>query len=77
MSQCYDKAILIAEKLRKQFKELTIAESLKIAVEINRNEILKEAFVVGYASPTVLEAIAMALGFKPVNDITATRESLM
>lgn len=76
-SQCYTKAILIAEQLRRNFKGLSISDSLKIAVEINRNEILKEAFITGYDTPTALEAIAIALGFKPANDVTASKESLV
>ena len=61
-----NQVIKIAEGLRKNFSNLSDFESLKIAVEIDRNNILKKAFV---ADPTergqsALEAIAVALGFE-------------
>lgn len=55
----------IAEDLRKTYSELTIAESLTLAVQIERNQILENAFSVSRSDshPPSLEAIAISLGY--------------
>ena len=47
-------------------KTLDLADALKLAIEIERNMILKSAFVVRDDNdyPSALEAIAIALGYK-------------
>lgn len=44
------------------FEELTEVEALKLAVKIQQNRILSDAFVVREGVPSALEAIAMELG---------------
>jgi hypothetical protein len=56
-----------AEILMKEYPTLTPYEALRIALEEERNIILEEALGTrnGQMSPVYLEAIGMALGFKP------------
>lgn len=55
----------IAEGLRKTYSELTIIEALNLAVQIERNQILENAFTVSRndENPPSLEAIAISLGY--------------
>lgn len=52
---------LAQELIRETPAGLTYYEALQIAVQIQKNEILKKAFVVVPGSPSALEKIAMEL----------------
>lgn len=56
----------LASEFKAQHKELTEYESLRLAIELQRNQILQQAFVIHSEDkhPTGLEAIAIALGYK-------------
>lgn len=58
----------IAEDLRKTYTELTMIEALNLAVQIERNQILENAFSVSRndSHPPSLEAIAISLGYDDV-----------
>lgn len=57
---------IIDEARTRYNEEITFGDALNIAVQIQRNEILKQAFVITAKddTPTALEAIAIALGYK-------------
>lgn len=50
------------ELMETAFWDVSSFEALQIAVQIQRNRILEDAFVVGRDCPSALEAIAMELG---------------
>ena len=51
-----------AQYLRADHKSLTEFEALSLAVKIQHNRVLEDAFLVGRSEPSALEAIAMELG---------------
>lgn len=55
----------IANDLIEQTKQkISLSDALTIAVQIQRNRIIEDAFVIGQNAPTALEAIAISLGYK-------------
>ena len=55
----------IAKQLKKDYSNLTDFEVLTLAIQIERNQILENGFVVSTSdkNPSGLEAIAIALGY--------------
>lgn len=55
----------ISKQLKQDYPELTTYESLALAIQIERNQLLENGFVISTADthPTGLEAIALALGY--------------
>ena len=55
----------IAEDLRKTYSELTTFEALTLAIQIERNQLIENAFSVNRndSNPPSLEAIAISLGY--------------
>jgi hypothetical protein len=58
--------IKYAEELKEYSKKLTDSDALRLAIEIERNEILRAGLNVSTDNsyPSALEALAMALGFQ-------------
>jgi hypothetical protein len=56
----------LVKELRLDYPKLTEFEALQLAVQMQRNEIMRRAFVVGSNDnyPSALEAIAATLGFR-------------
>jgi len=57
----------LAERLRQQHSTLSEYESLNLAIQYQRNELLKAGLVVSGndSHPSALESIAMSMGEKP------------
>ena len=60
----------IVSDLKKDYQKLTEFELLSLAIQIERNQILENGFVVSSDDrhPSGLEAIAIALGFENSNN---------
>ena len=60
----------IVNDLKKDYQKLTEFELLSLAIQIERNQILENGFVVSSDDrhPSGLEAIAIALGFENSNN---------
>lgn len=54
----------IFEDLKGKYANLTDAELLNSAIQLQRNEILKQGLVIDKDSPSGLEAVAIQLGYK-------------
>ena len=64
----YSEVLKTAKDLRDDFKDkISVAESLQIAAQIQISEVLTRALTITHSeTPEPLEAIAMALGQKPI-----------
>lgn len=56
----------LAAKVNESYPELTAFEALNLAIQLERNEILRRGLNVDYTDkiPPSLEAIAIAMGYK-------------
>lgn len=62
MSRLVNEVVETANELLENKKILSSFEALQIAVKIQHNRVLEEAFMLNRNSPSALEAIAMELG---------------
>lgn len=58
--------IVLVHELLEEFPTMTYFEACKVAVELQRNDIVKDAFGVTDSgkTPAFLEGVAIALGYK-------------
>jgi hypothetical protein len=54
--------LLHEEMTNVEYLEMTDFEMMQIAVQIQRNKMFKEAYLIRMSTPSALEAIAMELG---------------
>lgn len=54
----------IVDHLQAEYN-ITDYQALKLAIEINRNDMIRKTFIIYDGVPSVFEAIAMALGATP------------
>lgn len=67
MKKLEKEVVKTAEDLLERNLNITTFEALQIAVKIQHNRVLEDAYLVGYTNqPTALEAIAMSLGFNNI-----------
>ncbi|GAB3503647.1 hypothetical protein [Emticicia fontis] len=59
----YESISKIEKGLKLDHPELTDFERLSLAIQIQRNQILRVGFVINSSSPNGLEAIGIALGY--------------
>ncbi|AOC95125.1 hypothetical protein BB050_02002 [Flavobacterium anhuiense] len=64
----------IAIKLKEEYSKLSDFETLSLAIQIQRNQILENGLVVSSSDkhPSALEAIAIALGYEGRSSVTIT-----
>ncbi|EJG01326.1 hypothetical protein [Flavobacterium sp. F52] len=64
----------IAIKLKEEYSKLSDFETLLLAIQIQRNQILENGLVVSSSDkhPSALEAIAIALGYEGRSSVTIT-----
>ncbi len=64
----------IAKRLKEEYSKLSDFETLSLAIQIQRNQIIQSGLVVSSSDkyPSALEAIAIALGYQERNSSTIT-----
>ena len=64
----------IVIKLKEEYSKLSDFETLSLAIQIQRNQILENGLVVSSSDkhPSALEAIAIALGYEGRSSVTIT-----
>lgn len=64
----------IVIKLKEEYSKLSDFETLLLAIQIQRNQILENGLVVSSSDkhPSALEAIAIALGYEGRSSVTIT-----